>query len=218
MPARRSRAPVVSTRLAVSRILLMLFMAASCGTASEVTIRASGRESSPGSTKQCAGAGGAYIVHYPASWFTIDHGPVPCRYFDPEPFALPESTEATELAINVQFAPAPFDQMVPGAPAAEGFEETLSRRSGDVSGHRSLRIESLTRGPGILPAGTRRLTWYLEAQGGTLVATTSADGFDGSFASHANVLDEIVAGMELRPDGGAVSEVRQDARRALVSA
>lgn len=182
----------------MSRFLLILIMAAGCGPTGDVTIRAAGIESTADSTRQCTGGGGKYIVHYPASWFTVDHGPVPCRFFHPEPFALPESTEAPGIAINVQLAPAPFDAIVPVQGAA-GFEETLDRLSGARTGHQAVRVESRSRVAGILPAGTRRLTWYLEAGEETLVATTSDHASAGVFAANAEVLDRIVAAIRLRP-------------------
>lgn len=189
----------MSTSLALSGVLLILVMTAGCGTAGDVTIRAGGLESATGLTRQCSGAGGKYIVHYPASWFTVDQGPVPCRFFHPKPFVLPHSTEAPWVAIQVQVVPAPFDAIVPPIRTAGGFEETLGRRSGALTGHRTVRIESRTRVAGILPAGSRRLTWYLEAGEETLVATTSANASAGHFAANADVLDDIMAALEFRP-------------------
>lgn len=167
---------------------------------------------------QCAGDGGEYTVHYPASWFTVDRGPVPCRFFDPEPSLLPESTEATGLAIQVQLAPAPFDAIAPPLHNAGRFEETLSRRGGDLTGHRAVRIESRTRPTGILPAGTRRLTWYVEVGEKTLVATTSANALAGSFARNADVLDDIVAAVQFRPNPLTLPKLGEAGDRAVVAA
>ena len=182
------------------RPLLILMVAASCGRADEVAIQASGPEPATGSTKQCSSAGGGYTIRYPATWFTVDDGPVPCRFFHPKPFRLPQSTEATELAVNVQLAPVPFDEIVPRLDSADGFEEMLSRRAGHPSGLRAVRIESRTRGAGLLPAGDSRVTWYVDAGEDTLVATTSANASSGNFRANADVLDAIVAAAELRPD------------------
>lgn len=186
-------------RSALSRYLLVLVIAAGCGTPRDVTIQAAGIEPSLPATKECAGPGGAYTVRYPASWFTVEHGPVPCRFFHPEPFALPQSTEAPGLAIRVVLAPAPFDVIVPPLHGLGAFDETLSRRNGFVARHRTVRIDSRTRSAGILPAGTRRLTWYVETGEETLVATTSDNASSGRFGSNAEVLDAIVAAVEFQP-------------------
>jgi hypothetical protein len=174
-------------------------MAAGCGTTDAVRTRAAGVEPATGWTRQCIGVGGRYIVHYPASWFTVDYGPAPCQFFHPKPFTLPESTEVPGIAIHVQLAPAPFDTIVPPVERAGGFEETLGRLRGARTGHQTARVESRSRVAGILPAGTRRLTWYVEAGQETLVATTTASASAGLFAANAEVLDRIVAAVTIRP-------------------
>lgn len=206
-----------NVKLAVLRPLLILVVAASCGRADEVAIQASGPESAAGSTKQCSSAGGGYTIRYPATWFTVDDGPVPCRFFHPKPFGLPQSTEATGLAVNVQLAPVPFDEIVPPPDSPDGFEEMLSRRVGHPSGFRAVRIESRTRGAGLLPAGVSRVTWYVDAGEDTLVATTSANAASGTFWANADVLDAIVAAAELRPDRSTLPGVTSDAPRAVVA-
>jgi hypothetical protein len=203
----------VNIRLAVGGYLLLLVMAAGCGTPRDVTIRAAGIEPPLASTKKCTGPGGAYTVHFPASWFTVDHGPVPCRFFHPEPFTLSESTEAPGLAIHVQLAPVPFDAIVASVHYPGGFDESLSMSHGSVARRRAVRIDSRTRRPGLLPAGTRRLTWYVETGKETLVATTSANASSGRFASNAGVLDDIVAAVKFRPipsPGGMLSDDEHD--------
>jgi hypothetical protein len=199
----------VSIRLALGRYLLVSVIAAGCGTPRDVTIRAAGIEPPLASTRKCAGPGGAYTVRYPASWFTVEHGSVPCRFFHPEPFTLPESTEAPGLAVRVVVAPAPFDVIVPPLHGQGAIDETLSRRNGFVARHRTARIDSRTRNAGILPAGTRQLTWYVETGEETLVATTSDNASSGRFGSNAEVLDAIVAALRFPPiasPGGALSD------------
>lgn len=199
------------------RVLLILAVATACGrSSSEVGIEASGPRLSTESTMECSGAGGAYTVHYPATWFTVDDGPVPCRFFHPEPFDLPEMTEASGVAVNVQVAPVPFDEIVPRLDGVGGFEEVVSRQAVDVSGRRAVRVESRARGAGLLPAGIGRVTWYVEAGGDTLVATTSANASAGTFLANAGVLDQIVATAQIRQDVSAMPEVTEDPSQASV--
>ncbi len=40
--------------------------------------------------QQCSAADGGYTLSYPSGWYTVDRGPVPCRFFHPEPFRLPD--------------------------------------------------------------------------------------------------------------------------------
>lgn len=66
--------------------------------------------------------------------------------------------------------------------------------------------------------GTRRLTWYVEAGEETLVATTAADASAGAFATNSDVLDGIVAAIELRPTPWTMPELMKDGQRAPVGA
>lgn len=191
---------MVLPRIALASVLLVPLIAG-CGRSRNVVIEASGLTApAAAATRRCSSASG-YTVHYPATWSTVQDGAVPCRFFHPEPFVLPPSTEAAGLAINVQVAPAPFDDIVPrlGTGSATAFEEILSRRNEHLSGHRAVRIESRTRQAGLRPTGVRRVTWYVDAGGGTLVATTAEGASAGAFPANVDVLDDIVAAVELRP-------------------
>lgn len=198
------------------RVLLILGVATACGRPSgEVGIEASGPQPSMEWTMACTGAGAGYTVHYPATWFTVDDGPVPCRFFHPEPFVLPEKSEATGVAVTVQLAPVPFDEIVSRLDGTGAFDEVLSRQPVDVSGRRALRIETRTRGAGLLPAGIGRVTWYVEAGGETLVATTSAIASAGTFLANTGVLDDIVATAEIGQDLSTMPGATEEARQAI---
>ncbi len=150
----------------------------------------------PGGTRHCSGPDRAYTVGYPAGWHTVEDGPVPCRFFHPEPFRLPEGTEADWVAVRVAMAPIPFEEIV-GSERDRLAGAILSWRVDDIAGRRAVRTVSASSGTGLLPAGTRVLTWYVDAGPATLVGTTS-DASAGTFENNAEVLDRMVASAEVR--------------------
>ena len=141
--------------------------------------------------RRCSPPGEGYTLSYPAGWYTVEKGPVPCRFFHPEPFRLPAGTEASWVAINVQLAPVTFDEIV-RSDADRLAASVVNRREVDVSGRRAVRTVHATSGA-LLPSGVRVLTWYVEAGGATLVGTTSEAASAGTFDQNADVLDSIVA-------------------------
>lgn len=146
------------------------------------------------STRLCSAPGAGYSIRYPDTWFTVDDGPVPCRFFHPEPFRLAPATEAPGLAVAVELAPVAFDDLVP---SAAGTQAAAARRDAVVAGRRAVRVSGLTGEAGLLEPGLRRLTWYVEAGPATFVATTSEAAQAGTFASNSEVLDSMVSSLEL---------------------
>lgn len=158
----------------------------------------------PPPPRQCSEPDAGYTLTYPAGWFTVEDGPVPCRFFHPEPFRLPARTEASWIAVNVQLAPVAFDEIV----RSEGSRITtgvLTRREVDVGGRRGVRTVRTTSGAGLLPAGLRIVTWYVEAGDATLVGTTSEAAAAGTFAGNVEVLDAMIASAQVPRPPAAVS-------------
>ncbi|MDQ6937023.1 MAG: hypothetical protein M3140_04825 [Actinomycetota bacterium] len=178
---------------------MVLSLGAACTGGGPVTIAASGPTAparDPAATKTCTSPAAGYSVGYPATWFTVGDGPVPCRFFDPRPFRLPADTEVTGLSIVAEMVPVSFDEIVPPAPD-QGDPRVLDRREERLTGRRALRIDTRTTGGGLLPARGHRVTWYLDAGAGTFVATTTAADTGESSATPVDVLDRMVASLRL---------------------
>ena len=134
-----------------------------------------------------------YRLEYPASWSTSSLADrMPCRFFHPEPFTLPPNTEATCIAIRVQMAPAPIDQVAP-PPGGSRAVEMLSRRETKVAERRALRVETRSTGEALLPAGLQGVTYYVDFGSRTLTGTTSEAAGAGRFANNVDVLDRMMA-------------------------
>lgn len=158
-------------------------------------------------TRMCSAPGAGYSIRYPDTWFTVEAGPVPCRFFHPEPFQLAPATEAPGLAVAVELAPVAFDDLVP---SAAGTQTVKARRDAMVAGHRAVRLSGLTGEVGLLEPGLRRLTWFVEAGPATFIATTSEAAQAGTFASNSEVLDSMVSSLELaEPVSGGADQGHQ---------
>ena len=146
----------------------------------------------PDGTRECVSPAG-YRLDYPASWSTSSPTDrYPCRFFHPEPFTLPPDTEATGIAIRVQMAPAPIDRVAP-PPGVSRAVEMVSRRETKVAERRALRVETRATGQGLLPAGLRGVTYYVDFGSRTLTATTAEAAGAGRFADNVDVLDGMMA-------------------------
>lgn len=183
-----------------------------CGGTGPVEVTTVGTMPATGSlpppARQCSEPDAGYTLTYPAGWFTVEDGPVPCRFFHPEPFRLPARTEASWIAVNIQLAPVAFDEIV----RSDGSRITtgvLSRREVDVGGRRGVRTVRTTSGAGLLPSGLRIVTWYVDGGDATLVGTTSEAAAAGTFAGNVEVLDGMMASAEVPPSPAAFSSISE---------
>jgi len=150
----------------------------------------------PGTTS-CEAPERGYRLLFPDTWFVNDPAQAePCRFFHPEPFSLPEATEATGIAVTVQLNPLPFDQVVL-PPEGSRASEVLHRRTTAVDGRRAVRVETRSTGEALARRGVRGVTWFVEASPGTLVATTSEAAAAGRFRDNVGVLDDMVGSLTL---------------------
>lgn len=189
---------------------LLLLLGGACGGTGSLQVATVAAppvaDEKPPTTGQCSVPGMGYTLTYPSGWYTVDRGPVPCRFFHPEPFRLPERTEASWIAVNVQLAPVAFDEIVPSEGDRLGAR-SLTREEIDLSGRRAVRTISVSSGAGLLPGGLRAVTWYVDAGDATLVGTTSEAAAAGTFDHNVEALDEIVTSAvfsraEASPPGG----------------
>lgn len=149
-----------------------------------------------------------YSFAVPAGWVT-NTGDVaaPCSYLDPEPFTVPEATDARPAAISVYVDPVPFDEV-----SAERDVQT-SRDETTVAGVPAVRVEAVEDGRGLYPEGTRRTSWYLDLppaagqdEPRTLIADVVAPpASDLDHEELTAVLDRLVTTLQLEPATASTS-------------
>lgn len=149
----------------------------------------------PGQT--CVASERGYRLQFPSTWHTNDAGIAePCRFFHPHPFTLAPRTEAVGLAISVRLNPVGFDDVAPSSDGSTAVQ-VVDRRTATVDGRPAVRAETLATGNGLLPPGTRAVSWFVDAGDATLVATTSEAAEAGHLQDNVKVLDGMVESLRL---------------------
>ncbi|MEW6154015.1 MAG: hypothetical protein AB1673_08525 [Actinomycetota bacterium] len=182
----------------------LLVVAAACG---DTTDQGSGPGTNTSTTQdrppvngagpqECTAAG-AYRVEFPGGWHTnAPDRPSPCRYFHPEPFTLPEASEATGIAVHFQVAQQRLGDIAPG-PSGNISVEVLDRREAQVDGRPAVRAETRSTGQGLLGPGVRGVSWYVDHGPRTVIATTTDVATAGTFEGNVDVLDSMVSTVRL---------------------
>lgn len=141
-----------------------------------------------------------FAISYPDGWSVNDGAVVSeCSLFDPEPFTVPEGTDARVAAISAHVEPVAFHEA-----AAPG--EEVDRAVTVVDGHQAVRlVESGSEFHGKDTAATRyfvdlstgALAPGIDEQAQTLVIDTiELEGMD--YAGNLEIVDRMVRSIELR--------------------
>jgi hypothetical protein len=168
--------------------------AAAPGTAVPARVAGPGTaETGPVLDATCTSPDGFRVGH-PADW-SVNAGDVlpACSWFDPEPFDVPEATDA-RAAVTLRLLAGDDPELV--------FPDEVARTTVPVDGRDALRVEQVTRA-GLYPVGTP-ITTYVVGLGDGRVLLADAIGLPG--ADHERdvvVLDAMMASLDV-----------DDARRA----
>lgn len=159
-------------------------------------------DSSDGATtsqRRCVSPVG-YSFAVPEGWVTNTGDVAPaCSYVDPEPFTVPQATDARPAAVSVYVDPVPFAEVAAERPLQTTREETTA------AGVPAVRVETLEDGSRLYPDGARRTAWYLDlppAEGEdaprTLIAEVVASPASGlEHDELTEVLDRLVGSLRL---------------------
>lgn len=132
---------------------------------------------SPGDPARCENPEGFSVVP-PAGWATNDGDVVPpCSMWDPEPFDVPEGTDARVAAITAYVDPVPYAEV-----ATPERVSDLDRAVTTVDGRQAVRL-SYEQDEGLYPAGTP-ITSYA-------VDLTTVDGESQTLVLNTVGLDQV---------------------------
>ena len=142
-------------------------------------------------SERCESPAG-FSVAYPGSWSVNSGLTVPaCTRFAPEPFTVPPGTDARVGAITASVESIPFDTVV----GAGGGEE-LSREETTVDGRPAVRIERVTSGEGLWPAGVRITSYAVDLgrqqEGPRTLVVNTIDLRQFDYSRNVEVLDRMV--------------------------
>lgn len=139
----------------------------------------------------------ALTVRYPQDWSTNESG-TDCRWFHPEPFDLPEATEATHVAVHLDGPrdALDFEQILEDARTGPHVDEIQSDEEATVDGQRARRLRYTTTDQGLYDAGTEVVTYLVDSPDGVLVMSTTTAA-DADFEESVDVLDTIAENLSL---------------------
>ena len=181
--------------------LTAAFVGSACGTDEAATPTTSSTSSTVGSTTSGPPSSTAGIrcdhptfsVEYPAGWSTNDESEgEPCRWFHPEPFDVPENSEAVGLAISLRYDDVDFEFVTD---PKNNSDEILDRQRTEVDGKTAVRMHTRSTGKGLLDAGVESVTWYVDLGTETLAGATHGVA-EGGLEQNAPVLDSMMESLE----------------------
>jgi hypothetical protein len=147
---------------------------------------------------RCENPADGYAVDVPRDWFAnpgivasdgLDDVPA-CRYFAPAEFEVqPNSGLPSTVAIGFQPATS--------IPPAGGTE--ITRRELTVAGKDAVVREVETGAGGFMPPGTLVYEYYITLDDGSFLWVSTDSSRDGDYADHRQVLDQMMATLEITP-------------------
>lgn len=135
------------------------------------------------------------VIRYPQDWHTNEgDATVPCSAFDPEPVRLERATEfPPDLGAVVRVEPVAFDRA--SRPSTDRIE---GERREEVDGRQAVRLEVVSTGEGLRPAGERSVRWVIEAGPDRSIIAHTSDVEGNDFEASTQVLDAMVRSFSIR--------------------
>ncbi len=144
-------------------------------------------------TQECENPTGGYTVGYPDGWYAnLGEVSERCSFFHPEPFELPEQTEAPDVAVAISREPVPFARVTGAGPAIR----ILDREETEIDGRRAVRRETEATGDALRPAGVRGYEYLVDLGGETLILSTyEGSGLD--YERNRETVDRMAATLRI---------------------
>lgn len=205
--------------------LAAALLATACGGGDEVASEAT-TSTTAGAENLCLAP--TYSVEAPPGWEVNDPAEAsPCRYFNPEPFEVPQDTEPVGIAILLGFDNVSFE--VASAPSPE-FAEIVDSRDETVDSLPAKRLHLRSTGGALLDKGIEYVVWVVKtSEKRHFSATTIQQG--EAFAENVAALDRMVgtldfanevtcsaAGMQIPEQKSDLPDPVLNTRRAVLEA
>ncbi|HVF76440.1 MAG TPA: hypothetical protein VM938_15495 [Acidimicrobiales bacterium] len=182
-------------------LVALALLSAACGTGSgDDTTPATSTTTAAAAWQSCEAPRAGYALEYPHDWHTnVGEVVETCHWFNPRPFQLAPATDVFGIAVHVRVLDGPVD-----AHARRVVESTAARvvlrENRTVAGHTAVVAETESTGL-VEPAGSRTYTYFVDADGRTVVGSASQAGArDGvAYGEVKAVLDRMVASLRVTP-------------------
>lgn len=146
-------------------------------------------------SEECATS--SFLVRYPQGWFTNDSGE-PCRWFHPEPFELPDRTEATGIAVHLDIEPVAFERIAEDARTGPHVERVIQDEQLEIDGRAAFRLEIVSSGEALTPEGTRVYQYFADVGEGETLVTTTDSAAVADYEAVKATLDAMMDSLQLR--------------------
>ena len=150
-----------------------------------------------------------YAVSYPADWYA--NAEIEQEFGDPIPACTYFSSQPMDIAPNAGLPPMvaiSFERWTEAPPAGEGWE-VVSREETSVAELPAVvtELEQISdAGAPFSAAGDRTYGYEVELPDGTVLTASTGTTADGDYAEHKEVLDQMMATVEVTGDANNRSE------------
>ncbi|MDQ3691953.1 MAG: hypothetical protein M3406_18340 [Chloroflexota bacterium] len=159
-----------------------------------------------GDGQSCTNEMLGYTVRYPPAWYT--NAKVEQEFGDPVPACKYFSSQPMDIAPNAGLPPTvaiSFERWMEVPPASEGWE-VVNREETTVAGLPAVvteREQTSDAGAPFSAAGDRSYGYEVELPDGTILTAATSTTADGDYSEHKDVLDQMIATLELTGGGAA---------------
>lgn len=146
--------------------------------------------------ERCENEVDGYAVSYPGDWH-VNEGVTTarCRFFDPEPFEVPEATEFIR-AINIFVEPTRDEAILQGLRS----QEVVLDETAMVDGHAGHRIEVRLTRDLLLPEGTVGYHYVIELDADRTLHASTYDLGEHDYGAMRALLDRMMETLEFVED------------------
>jgi hypothetical protein len=162
-------------------------------------------------------AASGYGVEYPSDWNRAS-GSLACRFFDPEPFTVPQNSDFSGTALEVFPQDVGYDEALASLIDTR-FSETELREQVSIGSRQAFVLELVSTGEGLEERGTRTYGYLFRGDPGpaVLVRTTAPPG---ERIRHRDVVDHAASTLSLfappRPESSSVLPGALEEKRAAI--
>jgi len=156
--------------------------------------------------QRCTNATLGYALSYPADWYANPE--IEQEFGDPIAACTYFSSQPMDIAPNAGLPPVvaiSFERWTEVPPTGEGWE-VVSREETSVAGLPAVVIEleqTSDAGAPFSAAGDRSYGYEVELPDGSVLTASTGTTANGDYAEHRDVLDQMMATVELTGDGRA---------------
>jgi hypothetical protein len=163
----------------------------------------------------CVNTAYGFALAYPRGWHTDQISPEgACFFFDPKPFEVPEASDISGTALEVQVPQQDPDALVRSM-VDPRFTTSRKREPATAGGRRAVKVELVTNGEGLFDAGTHVYAYVIDRDKipPVVIQTTALPGAP----LRREVVDRAARSLRLFPPAGSGLPAAVEGTRAAIA-